>query len=86
MEYSQERAVECLKYFHGCFPLTQHGGTRERAARLHTALCDQRDDLLRVKATLPKDQPQMAALALQRINALLEMLHAALNRYGTPAA
>ena len=78
LEEHQERCVECLRYFHGCYPLAKTGA-RERAARLRGVLEEQRTELLAHKASLPKDQPAMARLALSRINALLDMLNAAVH-------
>ena len=75
----QERAVECLRYFYGCFPLNQPGA-RERAQRLHVSIAEQRAELHRIKQALPRDQPQMANLALQRLNPLVDMLSAAVAR------
>ena len=77
--------MECLRYFHACYPLTQLGA-RDRASRLHGALCEQRDDLMRFKASLPPDQPRMRTTAERRVNALLEMLFAAVHRYEQSAA
>jgi len=76
----QERALECLRYFYGCFPLSQPGA-RERATRLHLALEEQRNDLARVKASLPRDQPEMSSLAMERLNPLLDMIGAAAHRF-----
>ena len=76
----QERAMECLRYFHACYPLTQVGA-KDRAGRLHTALRAQRDELMRFKASLPPEQPQMRTTAERRINSLLDMVFAAVHRY-----
>ena len=55
-------------------------------ARLHRALCELRDELGRFKQLIPRDQPEMATLALERLNPLLDMLSAAIHKYETPAA
>jgi hypothetical protein len=81
----QERSIECIRYFHACYPLAQPGA-KERAARLHATLCEQRDELMRLKQTLPSEDSNRRLVTERRINALLDMLFAAIHRYEQPAA
>ena len=81
----QERSIECLRYFHACYPLAQPGA-KERAARLHATLCEQRDELMRLKQTLPSEDSHRRLVTERRINAILDMLFAAIHRYEQPAA
>ena len=77
----QERAIECLRYFYGCFPLSAN--TRERAARLHAALVELRDSLQQMKNNLPRDQPAPTTAALQRISPVINLCGAAIYKYET---
>ena len=76
----RDRVVECLRFFYSCFPPTQRGA-KERVARLAMALGQQRDELLRLKKALPRDQPEITHAVERRLNTLLEMLNAALDRF-----
>ena len=82
----QERTIECLKYFYGCFPLGPAGQPRERATRLIRALTDQQQQLRQLKERLPKDQPDINLKMLERINPLLDMIGAAMHQWDTVAA
>ena len=84
LQEKQERAIECLRYFHGCYPLAKTGA-RERASRLHAVLLEHEADLGRIKQSLPKDKPKIAMVAIARINALLGMVHAAKHLHETSA-
>ena len=75
----QERAVEILQYFYSAY----HSRMRERAGRLyHKLRTESQVDLEDAKKNLPMSMPnEVRAAAARRINAVLDMVYAAVSRY-----
>ena len=73
-----ERAVECLRYYYGCFPLT--AASRERAQKLLGALQRIEADLNAFQAAFPRDQPAISQAVLRRVQPLLGLLGEAFSK------
>ncbi|KAL1528559.1 hypothetical protein AB1Y20_009902 [Prymnesium parvum] len=75
-----ERAVELLRFFYGCFPLTQPGAV-EKASRISLAIGSLQAEIGLVKQALPKDNPAISLPVLARLDPLAMLLTCALARY-----
>ena len=83
LQQKSARAVECLRYFYGCFATVPiQAAMRERAQKLRAALREIEADINSIMASFPRDGAQAAVSqsVLRRVNPLLALLHAAFRK------